>query len=206
MTRNDDLRRDLVEVAALIEPGARVLDVGCGDGALLDHLARVKNVDARGLELSHANVNLCAAKGLAVIQGDAESDLEDYADGAFDYVVLSDTLHSTTDPRRVMTELTRIGRKAIIAFANFGHWRMLAKRIVTGRSPRNQDYPELWWDTPAIRPFTILDFRDLVSAIDLREERAMAITAGGRPRPLRSGPAANLFARRAVFLVSRADR
>jgi len=203
MTPEDDLRRDLVEVAALIEPGARVLDVGCGDGALLAHLARFKGVDARGLEIGHANVNICAAKGLAVIQGDAEADLEDYANGAFDYVVLSDTLHSTADPKGVMTELTRIGRKAIVAFPNFGHWRMLTKRITSGRSPRNADYPELWWDTPAIRPFTILDFRDLLADMGLREERAMAITASGRPRPLRSGPAANLLARRAVFLVSR---
>ncbi|MEM6490635.1 MAG: methionine biosynthesis protein MetW [Pseudomonadota bacterium] len=197
------IRRDLLEVAALIDPGARVLDVGCGDGALLDYLARSKGVDARGLELSHANVNLCAAKGLAVIQGDAEADLEDYADAAFDYVVMSDTLQSTMDPRGVLSDLTRIGRKAIVAFANFGHWRMLTKRVLTGRSPRNADYPEMWWETPVVRPFTVLDFRDLLAAMALREERAVAVDPGRGVRPMRSGPLANLMTRRAIFVVSR---
>lgn len=199
----DSIRRDLQIIADLIEPGARVLDIGCGDGALLEFLARHKAVDARGLEISHANVNLCAAKGLAVIQGDAEEDLEDYADDAFDYVVLSDTLQATEDPAAVLRELTRIGRRAVVSFLNYGHWTLFAKRLVSGRSPRTGDFPEPWWETPAIRPCTILDFRDLLRALDLRVELERAVDRRGRARPLGALFAANLRARRAAFMVSR---
>lgn len=197
------IRRDLALIADMIADGARVLDVGCGDGALLDFLTRNRQVDGRGLELSHANVNLCAAKGLAVIQGDAEEDLEDYADDAFDFVVLSDTLQATEDPAAVMRELTRIGRRAVISFLNYGHWTLFAKRALSGRTPRTGDFPEPWWETPAIRPCTILDFRDLVAALDLRVEQAVSMDRRGRVRPLDRTVWPTIRARRATFLVSR---
>lgn len=199
----DAIRRDLALIADMITDGARVLDVGCGDGALLDFLARNRQVDGRGLELSHANVTLCAARGLAVIQGDAEEDLEDYADDAFDFVVLSDTLQATEDPAAVMRDLTRIGRRAVISFLNYGHWSLFAKRARSGRTPRTSDFPEPWWATPAIRPCTILDFRDLVAALDLRVERAVSIDRRGRIRPLERTFWPTIRARRATFLVSR---
>src|SRR5215468_1767823 len=119
-----ELRRDLRLIADMIAPGARVLDIGCGDGALLAYLTRHKGVDGRGMELSQSGVNACVGHGLSVIQGDADRDLEAYPSGAFDVVVLSQTLQATHRPRKVVEELVRIGRRAIVSFPNFGYWRM----------------------------------------------------------------------------------
>ena len=197
------IRRDLALIADLIGDGARVLDVGCGDGALLDFLTKHKQVDGRGLEIDHANVATCAAKGLSVIQGDAEEDLEDYADDVFDFVVLSDTLQATEDPVAVLNELTRIGRRVVISFLNYGHWTMFMKRLWNGRTPRTADFPEPWWETPAIRPCTILDFHDLIAALDLRVEHAATIDRRGAARRLERTLLPSIRARRATFVVAR---
>src|SRR6202008_3109299 len=130
-----ELRQDLRLIADMIEPGSRVLDIGCGDGALLAHLARRKSVDGRGIELSQSGVNACVGHGLSVIQGDADRDLEAYPAGAFDVVVLSQTLQATHRPRRVVEELVRIGRRAIVSFPNFGFWRIRFGLLLTGRMP-----------------------------------------------------------------------
>src|SRR3954454_15360561 len=131
----DELRRDLRLIADMIAPQSRALDIGCGDGALLAYLARQKGVDARGMELSQSGVNACVGHGLSVIQGDADRDLEAYPDGAFDVVVLSQTLQATRRPRRVVEELVRIGRRAIVSFPNFGFWRIRLRLLLTGRMP-----------------------------------------------------------------------
>ena len=120
------IRADLQLIADMIEPGARVLDIGCGDGALLEHLAFAKQGTGRGIELSQEGVNACVSQGLSVIQGDADTDLTDYPAGAFDYAILSQTLQATHDPRHVLEQLVRIGRRAIVSFPNFGHYRTLA--------------------------------------------------------------------------------
>src|SRR5215472_17633317 len=129
------LRGDLRLVADMIVPGSRVLDVGCGDGVLLASLARQKGVDGRGMELSQSGVNACVRHGLSVIQGDADHDLEDYPSGGFDYVVLSQTLPATHQPKRVLEHLVRIGRHAIVSFPNFGHWRIRLGLLTQGRMP-----------------------------------------------------------------------
>src|SRR3990170_5842726 len=139
-------RVDLLVVADMVAPGSRVLDVGCGDGELL-RLLELRGVDGRGIELSREGVNECVAKGLAVIQGDADTDLGDYPNDAFDYVILSQTLQATRNPRVVLEHMLRIGRRAIVSFPNFGHWRVRLQLLLFGRMPRTPNLPDTWYDT-----------------------------------------------------------
>src|SRR2546422_8454205 len=154
-------RVDLLFVAEMVAAGARVLDVGCGYGELLSILAENRGVDGRGIELSREGVNDSVAKGLAVIQGDADTDLVDYPDDAFDYVILSQTLQATRRPRQVLEHMLRIGRRAVISFPNFGHWNIRLQLLLGGRMPRTDNLPYSWYDTPNIHFCTIKDFRDL---------------------------------------------
>src|SRR5690348_12052904 len=138
-------RVDLVLVSEMVERGAKVLDVGSGDGELLRLLAETRGVDGRGIEISREGVNRCVAKGLAVIQGDADIDLADYPDDAFDYVILSQTLQATRRPRWVLEQMLRIGRNAIVSFPNFGHWKIRLEILVRGRMPITENLPESWY-------------------------------------------------------------
>ena len=151
-------RVDLLLVADMVEPGSRVLDVGCGDGALLEILTRDRGVDGRGVELSQAGVNGCVAKGLSVVQGDADTELTDYPDDAFDYVILSQTLQATRHPRQVLEHMLRIGRRAIVSFPNFGHWRVRSQLMFFGKMPRTESLSYSWYDTPNIHLCTVADF------------------------------------------------
>lgn len=199
----DNFRVDHLLVADMVEPGARVLDVGCGDGQLLK-LLESRGVDGRGIELSREGVNECVAKGLAVIQGDADTDLGDYPDDAFDYVVLSQTLQATRHPRAVLEHMLRIGRHAVVSFPNFGHWQIRLLLLVGGRMPTTANLPETWYETPNIHFCTIKDFRELCTTVGVRMERALALDASGRPLRL-NAPwwFWNLFGEQAVFLLSR---
>src|ERR671921_182747 len=143
-------RVDLLSVASMVTPGARVLDVGCGDGELLRLLAETRGVDGRGIELSREGVNQCVAKGLAVIQGDADTDLRDYPDDAFDYVILSQTLQATREPREVLRQMLRVGKRAIVSFPNFAHWQVRLRLVFGGRMPETPSLPHKWYDTPNI--------------------------------------------------------
>jgi methionine biosynthesis protein MetW len=197
-------RVDLVLVSQMVERGAKVLDVGCGDGELLRLLADSRNVDGRGIELSREGVNASVTKGLAVIQGDADTDLADYPDDAFDYVILSQTLQATRHPRVVLEHMMRIGRRAVVSFPNFGHWRIRLQLMFNGRMPRTDNLPDTWYDTPNIHFCTIKDFRDLCLASGARMEKAVALDAWGRPLRL-NAPwwFWNLFGEQAVFVLSR---
>ena len=204
MRASDTSRVDLLLIAEMVTPGTRVLDVGCGDGTLLRLLAEKRGVDGRGIELSQAGVNSCVAQGLAVIQGDADTDLVYYPDLAFDYAILSQTIQATYSPRDVLKQLLRIGRRAVVSFPNFGHWRVRTGLIFNGKMPTTDNLPDRWYDTPNIHLCTIKDFLDLCKDVGAKVERAHALNAYGSKMGV-SMPLfmQNLFGEQAVFLLSR---
>jgi len=204
MTAASNLRGDLKLVADMIEQGGRVLDIGCGEGELLAYLAQWKGVDARGMELSQTGVNACVRHGLSVIQGDADHDLKDYPSDSFDYAVLSQTLQATRQPRAVLEHLVRIGRRAIVSFPNFGHWRVRLGLLFEGRMPRTPFLGQSWYDTPNIHFCTVSDFVALCDEMGVVIERSVTLDRFGEPFRLnpRSG-LANLLAEQALFLLSR---
>ena len=201
---SDTSRVDLLLIAEMVTPGTRVLDVGCGDGTLLRLLAEKRGVDGRGIELSQAGVNSCVAQGLAVIQGDADTDLVYYPDLAFDYAILSQTIQTTYSPRDVLKQLLRIGRRAVVSFPNFGHWRVRTGLMFGGKMPTTDNLPNRWYDTPNIHLCTIKDFLDLCKDVGAKVERAHALNAYGSKMGV-SMPLfmQNLFGEQAVFLLSR---
>ena len=198
------LRPDHQLIAEMVTTGARVIDVGCGDGALLDVLARDKAVDARGIELSREKVNACVARGLSVIQGDADRDLSDYPDDAFDYAILSLTIQATRHPKTVLENLLRIGRRAIVSFPNFGHWKIRKGLLIGGRMPVTENLPESWYDTPNAHLCTIYDFADLVKLVDAEVEDAFSFNARGKRLGIKQSIwLQNLLGEKAVFLLKR---
>jgi methionine biosynthesis protein MetW len=198
------IRPDFEEILRLVRPGARVLDVGCGEGDLLELLVKGKGVDGRGVEISPEGVSACLARGLSVMQGDADRDLDYFPAGAFDYVVLSQTLQAVLRPRHVLGELLRIGEQAIVSLPNFGHWRVRLDLMFGGRMPVTSALPEPWWATSNIHLCTVADFTGLCDDLGLRID-ACAAFAGGRPaRPLDpKGRLENLRAESALFVLSR---
>lgn len=190
-------RSDYGIIGALVEPGTRALDLGCGEGELLAWLKENKQVDGRGVELTSARVQKAIARGVSVYQGDLESALDDYPDQAFDYVILSQTLQETRDPLRVLRGMLRIGKRAIVAFPNFGHWTVRVAHLFHGRAPKTGLFPHDWYDSPNIHFLTVLDFEALAQKEHWLVERRIFLS---RNRQVTLFP--NLLAEVAVFLVS----
>ena len=193
------LRPDLAVIAANVAAGSRVLDVGCGDGALMAALRDDSRADARGMELDPYNVAECVARGLSVIQGDADVDLLFYSDASFDYAILSQTLQTTKRPDLVLDELLRIGRRAFVSFPNFAHWQVRLSLLWGGRMPVTRLLPVAWYETPNIHHVTIDDFRSLMADKGVKVEEAWFLAGDQRISPA----AANFRAEHAVFLLSR---
>jgi len=202
-SRASDIRVDLLEIARLIEPRSTVLDVGCGTGSLLDYLVREKQVDGRGIELSPSGVNSSIAKGLSVIQGNAEEDITYYPDDCFDYVILSQTLQAMKQPDHMLAELLRVGRKAVVSFPNFGHWKVRLNLALRGTMPVNKTLDHPWYSTPNIHFCTIRDFVNLCGQQDIHLEQSMAINAKGYRMPFHNLFLANLMATQGMYVITR---
>lgn len=193
------LRPDLALIASHVQPGTRVLDVGCGDGMLLAALRDERAVDARGMEIDAEKVEQCVSRGLSVIQGDANTDLAFYPDDSFDYAILSQTLQTTQRPDQMLDELLRVGRQAFVSFPNFAHWRVRLYLLVKGRMPVTRNLPQTWYDTPNIHHLTIADFRDLLDVRGVKVKRCWFLSRGKLISPMN----ANWRAHNAVFQVTR---
>lgn len=198
------IREDFKEILRLVKPGSRVLDVGCGEGVLLELLARRNGVDGRGLEISPQGVSACLARGLAVVQGDADRDLDYFPARAFDYVILSQTLQAVQNPRHVLGELLRIADRAVVSLPNFGHWRVRLDLFLHGRMPVTGVLPDPWWSTPNIHLCTVRDFTAICEDLGLRIDAAAALAEGRPARTMNPSTALeNWRAEAALFLLSR---
>ena len=195
-----DLRPDLAIIAANVARDTRILDVGCGDGQLMAALRDERGCDARGMEIDAANVAAAVARGLSVVQGDADTDLADYPDDGFDYAILSQTLQTTMRPDHVLDHLLRIGTRAFVSFPNFAHWRVRLALLWGGRMPVTRLLPVAWYETPNIHHVTVSDFRDLIGAKGIGVEAAWYLS-GDKPT---SDAAASWRAEHAIFLIGRA--
>ncbi len=200
----NEKRIDLMLIASLVERGTRVLDIGCGNGELMELLVAERDVDARGLELSQQGVNACVSRGLAVVQGNADTDLSYYPDQGFDTVILSQTLQATQRPKEVLQEMSRIGSKLIVSIPNFGHWRIRLALALRGRMPETQALSATWYETANIHLCSMLDLTDLCDELSLRVETCLTVTHGkvhhssGRPSAWQ-----NLMAELVVFELTR---
>jgi methionine biosynthesis protein MetW len=190
-------RSDYAIIGDIIEPGTRVLDLGCGEGELLEWLTASKGVIARGVELSGARVQRAIARGVSVFQSDIDQGLADYPDQAFDYVILSQTLQETRRPLNVLREMLRVGRRGIVAFPNFGHWRVRLSMLTSGGAPRTKLFPYAWYESPNIHFLTVHDFEELAEREGLIVERRYYLAGHRKVSTL-----PNLLAEVAVFLIT----
>jgi methionine biosynthesis protein MetW len=200
-----NMRLDLRLIAEMIAPGSRVLDIGSGDGELISHLYRTRGCDARGIEIDMAEVTRSVAYGLPVMHGDADTDLAQYPDGAFDYVVLSRTLQAVERPREVLRQMLRIGERAIVSLPNFGHWQVRWQLLWNGRMPMTSVWDRPWHETPNIHPCTIRDFLSLCESDGYSVEKWLAVDDAGQRSPWRRfAGLANLFGEQALFRLRKA--
>ncbi len=200
----DKMRFDHKIIASWIAPGSRVLALGCGEGELLRVLKQEKQVSETGIEIVEARVVTCIEKGLSVLQGDINEELRDYPDGAMDYVILSQTLQEVLDPAGLISEMLRVGKKAVVSFPNFGHWHLRTQLLFRGRAPISRDLPYEWYETPNIRVLSIRDFKRFIRKMGMRVVREAAISSeitGSRGQTVRLLP--NLLATYGIFELTR---
>ena len=192
------LRSDFAIISEIVKPNSRVLDLGCGEAELLAWLVENKQVQARGVEIEPAKLRKAIARGVSAYQGDIDEGLADYPNDAFDYVILSQTLQETRAPLKVLREMLRVGRQAIIAFPNFGHWHVRFSMLFSGQAPRTKLFPYEWYESPNIHFLTVNDFEALVASQKFRVERRVFLAGSRRIRTL-----PNLMAEVGVFLVGK---
>lgn len=176
------MRYDLQIIASWIEPGSRVLDLGCGAGDLLRYLINHKNVNGSGIEHDESKVTECIAKGLSVLQGDINEEVLDYSDNTYDYAILSQTLQQVYEPDTLIRSMMRVAKKGIVSFPNFSHWRCRLQLMVTGFAPVTRQLPYEWYNTPNIRVITIKDFRKFTHEVGFRILKEVAINSQSENR------------------------
>ena len=196
------LRKDLDLIANLVEDNSKVIDIGCGNGELLNFLSKNKNSKIQGLEINQKKVNKCVSKGLSVIQGDADTDLGLYPEKSFDYVILSQTIQATLEPKKILTELTRIGKRVIVSIPNFGFWKVRLDLLIKGKMPITSKLNSTWFETENIHLCTISDFIDLCDQLNLKIKQTVTITSNKQKRCYgKPNKSANIFAEEAIFLI-----
>ena len=197
------IRKDWKLIESLIQEKSKVLDIGCGEGGLLKQLEDNINADTRGIELDSNLARKAIASGLSVVQGNAEIDLDQYSDESFDYVILSQTLQAVLKPKDLLIELLRIGKKAIVSFPNFGHWRIRTQLLFKGRMPITKGLPYSWYETPNIHFFTIKDFQELCKELNIVIEDSIGLTSNGKQFKLNNNSlGVNFFTSEAIFLIT----
>lgn len=200
----DSLRPDLQAIADMVEHGSSLLDIGCGEGELLSWLLHHKKVSGRGIELSQSGVNRSIARGLSVIQGDADTDLQYYPDQAYDYAVLGQTIQTLRQPQEVLKQLVRIARHAIVSVPNFGHWKNRLYLTLMGRMPVTKTLSYQWYDTPNIHFCTITDFVNLCESMNMVIEKRLYVTNQGVPNYFNNrGLLANVLGEQGIFMIHR---
>ena len=203
MNKIASIRKDWGLIETLIEENRNILDIGCGDGMLMEQLQRNLNAKTHGIELDRELASKAIAKGFNVIHGDAEIDLAQYSNHSFDYVILSQTLQAMMRPKDILSELLRIGSKAIVSFPNFGHWKIRFQLLISGRMPVTESLPYTWYDTPNIHFFTIKDFLNLCNEMNIVVEKSIGLTSKGKQFDIsESLTGVNFFTHEAIFLLS----
>jgi methionine biosynthesis protein MetW len=198
------MKQEFKIIADNIENNTRVLDVGCGDGVLIEHLKKEKNVDVRGLEISKDKVQICISKGLTVIEGNAEIDLKQFPNNSFDYVVLSQTLQAFVNPEKVINELLRVGKRAIVTIPNFGFWKVRLHLLLKGTMPVTKALPDEWYNTPNLHMCTIKDFVRFSNIMNFKIFKSIALNDKNMTKIDRSNLFfKNLFSELGIFLIEK---
>ena len=206
MNKIQSIRKDWDLIESLIRDNSRVLDIGCGEGDLIQQLKKNLSAKVHGIEKNQELALNAIARGLSVTQGDAEKDLSQYSNQSFDYVILSQTLQAMVEPKKILSELLRVGSKAIVSFPNFGHWKIRLQLLLKGRMPITEGLPYSWYDTPNIHFFTLKDFQNLCNEMNIVIENSIGLTSKGKQFPIDGSLlSANIITSEAIFLLSYKD-